>query len=238
LRKNGFVKGVTMTAVKGGIANAQHLTVKMFDGLLPYEPVWKAMQDFTDQRDAATEDEIWVLQHNPVFTQGQAGKAEHVLSPGDIPVVQVDRGGQVTYHGPGQLVVYLMLDIDRLGLGARELVTQIEKSIISVLKLYGIESEAKQDAPGIYISDKKVGSIGLRIRKGKSFHGLALNVDMDIEPFTRINPCGHEGLEMTQLASFPNTEALEQVAGRLVRAIQEAFGYTDILMEYCDAIEK
>lgn len=225
-----------MSADKGNVTNTRHLTVKMFDGLLPYEPVWKAMQAFTDLRDETTEDEIWVLQHEPVFTQGQAGKSEHLLMPGNIPVVQADRGGQVTYHGPGQLVVYLMLDIDRLGLGARALVSRIESAIISVLACYGIESEAREDAPGIYIEDKKVGSIGLRIRKGKSFHGLSLNVDMDLEPFTRINPCGHAGLEMTQLADFPNTEPLEPVAGRLVRSIQQSFDYADILMEYCESL--
>lgn len=215
-----------------------HLTVKMIDGLSPYEPVWHAMQGFTDERDAQTPDQLWVVQHEAVFTQGQAGKAEHVLAPGDIPVVQVDRGGQVTYHGPGQLVIYLMLDIDRLGLGARELVTRIENAIVRTLKCYGIESEARQDAPGVYVEDKKIASIGLRIRKGKCFHGLSLNVDMDLEPFERINPCGYSGMAMTQLSAFPGTEALEQAAGRLVKAIQDSFGYADLLVDYSESLEK
>ena len=217
-------------------ASGRHLVVKMIDGLLPYEPVWQAMQAFTDRRDDSAEDQIWVLQHEPVFTQGQAGKAEHLIATGDIPVVKVDRGGQVTYHGPGQLVVYLMIDIKRLGIGARKLVSCIEQAIIKTLSCYGIASEAKQDAPGVYIDDQKVASIGLRIRKGKSFHGLSLNIDMDLEPFLRINPCGYEGLQMTQLSNFEDTEALEQVAGRIVLSIQQSFGYSDILMEYSESL--
>ena len=216
----------------------RHLVVKMIDGLSPYEPVWKAMQTYTDERNENSEDQLWVLQHGPVFTQGQAGKEEHLLAPGEIPVVNVDRGGQVTYHGPGQIVIYFMLDIDRLGIGARELVSTIEQAMISMLALYGIEAVARQDAPGVYVEDKKIGSIGLRIRKGKSFHGLSLNVDMDLEPFGRINPCGYSGLEMTQLSNFPNFEALEQAAGRLVRKIQEAFGFEDIMMDYSESLEK
>lgn len=214
------------------------LSVKMIDGLSPYEPVWKAMQAYTDARDSGSVDQLWVLQHEPVFTQGQAGKPEHLLSTGDIPVVQVDRGGQVTYHGPGQLVIYLLLDIERLGIGARELVSRIEQAILEMLKLYGIEAEARQDAPGIYVDGKKIASLGLRIRKGRCFHGLSLNVDMDLEPFSRINPCGYDGLEMTQLSMFEHSEPLEQVAGRLVRTIQLGFGYDELQIDYSESLAK
>lgn len=168
-------------------------------GRLPYEPVWHAMQRFTNERDASTPDELWLLEHPPVFTQGQAGKPEHLLLPGDIPVVKVDRGGQVTYHGPGQLVGYLLLDVRRLGLGVRELVSRIERSLVEVLASYAVDAYPKADAPGVYVGDAKIASLGLRIRNGRSFHGLALNLDMDLQPFARINPCGYAGLRMTQL---------------------------------------
>lgn len=176
-------------------------------GQVDYQPTWHAMQRFTDTRGVDTPDEIWLLEHAAVFTQGQAGKAEHVLFAGDIPVVQVDRGGQVTYHGPGQLVAYLLLDIRRSGLGVRELVSCIERSLIDLLASYGVNAIAKPDAPGVYVDGAKIASLGLRIRNGRSFHGLALNVDMDLQPFQRINPCGYAGLAMTQLA--------DQVAGPL-----------------------
>jgi len=215
---------------------ASNLVVRMIDGLQPYEPVWRAMQSFTDQRSASTDDEVWVLQHLPVFTQGQAGKAEHLIAPGDIPVIPVDRGGQVTYHGPGQLVMYLLLDLERLGIGPRILVSRIEQAIVETLSLYGLQAEARQDAPGVYIGGDKIASLGLRVRKGKSFHGLSLNVDMDLEPFSRINPCGHSGLKMIQLSDFEGTEALEQVAGRLIAAMQRGFGYREILMEFSESI--
>ncbi len=168
-------------------------------GCVAYEPTWHAMQHFTQNRDADTADEIWLLEHPRVFTQGQAGKAEHVLAAGDIPVVQVDRGGQVTYHGPGQLVAYVLVDVRRAGQGVRDLVTSIENSLIDLLAQYDIAAQAKPDAPGVYVGDKKIASLGLRIRRGCSFHGLALNVDMDLQPFQRINPCGYAGLHMTQL---------------------------------------
>lgn len=171
-------------------------------GQVDYEPTWHAMQRFTDSRGADTPDEIWLLEHAPVFTQGQAGKAEHVLFPGDIPVVQVDRGGQVTYHGPGQLVAYLLLDVRRSGIGVRELVSRIERSLIDLLASYGVSANAKPDAPGVYVNGAKIASLGLRIRNGRSFHGLALNVDMDLQPFQRINPCGYAGMAMTQLADL------------------------------------
>lgn len=171
-------------------------------GQVDYQPTWHAMQRFTDTRGVDTPDEIWLLEHSPVFTQGQAGKAEHVLFPGDIPVVQVDRGGQVTYHGPGQLVAYLLLDVRRSGIGVRELVSRIERSLIDLLASYGVSANAKPDAPGVYVNGAKIASLGLRIRNGRSFHGLALNVDMDLQPFQRINPCGYAGMAMTQLADL------------------------------------
>ena len=168
-------------------------------GCMAYEPTWHAMQRFTQHRDADTADELWLLEHPRVFTQGQAGKVEHILAAGDIPVVQVDRGGQVTYHGPGQLVAYTLVDVRRAGQGVRDLVTAIENSLIDLLGQYDVLAQAKPDAPGVYVDDKKIASLGLRIRRGCSFHGLALNVDMDLQPFQRINPCGYAGLQMTQL---------------------------------------
>jgi lipoyl(octanoyl) transferase len=184
-------------------------------GQVPYEPTWHAMQHFTDSRVVDTPDEIWLLEHPPVFTQGQAGKAEHVLFPGDIPVVKVDRGGQVTYHGPGQLVAYLMLDVRRSSLGVRELVSRIELSLIELLASYGVQAEAKPDAPGVYVDGAKIASLGLRIRNGRSFHGLALNVDMDLQPFQRINPCGYAGMAMTQLRDQVGPIEFAEVSARL-----------------------
>ena len=197
-------------------------------GLIPYEPAWQAMQRFTDQRTAQTADEIWLLQHSPVFTQGQAGKAEHVLFPGDIPVVQVDRGGQVTYHGPGQLVGYLLLDVRRLGIGVRELVSRIEDSLIGLLASYEVEAYAKPDAPGVYVRDMKIASLGLRIRNGCSFHGLALNVDMELEPFRRINPCGYAGMVMTQLKDLASGPIeISEVTSRLRAQLVTRLGYDE-----------
>lgn len=184
------------------------------------------MQAFTDARDAATEDELWLVEHDPVFTQGQAGKAEHLLLPGDIPVVQADRGGQVTYHGPGQLVCYLLLDVRRLGIGVRELVSRIERSLIDLLASYDVQAVAKPDAPGVYVNGAKIASLGLRIRNGRSFHGLALNVDMDLEPFGRINPCGYAGLRMTQLVDWvAGPVALCEVGARLREQLVRHLGY-------------
>ncbi|WP_231872205.1 lipoyl(octanoyl) transferase LipB [Oleiphilus sp. HI0132] len=207
----------------------------MLHGLQPYEKVWRAMQEFTDQRDEQTEDEIWVLQHEPVFTQGQAGKEEHILAPGDIPVVPVDRGGQVTYHGPGQLVIYLMLDINRMGIGARDLVSRIEQALVNMLALYGIQAAPKKDAPGVYVGEDKIASLGLRIRHGRSFHGLSLNIDMNLEPFGRINPCGYQDLKMVQLCDFQEDVAVERAAGCLVNELRKSFSYDDIVMEYKDS---
>ncbi|GAL19765.1 octanoate-[acyl-carrier-protein]-protein-N-octan oyltransferase [Vibrio maritimus] len=171
-------------------------------GRKDYEPVWKAMHDFTDNRTEDTRDEVWLVEHNPVFTQGQAGKEEHLLNTGDIPVIQSDRGGQVTYHGPGQLVAYFLINLRRKKLGVRELVTHIENLVIKTLNAYDIESAARPDAPGVYVDGKKVCSLGLRIRKGCSFHGLALNINMDLSPFLRINPCGYAGMEMVQVSQL------------------------------------
>jgi lipoyl(octanoyl) transferase len=194
-------------------------------GILPYEPTWHAMQRFTAEREPVTPDEVWLLEHERVFTQGQAGKAEHVLFPGDIPVVQVDRGGQVTYHGPGQLVAYLMLDVRRSGIGVRDLVSRIEQSLIGLLDSYGVTAVSKPDAPGVYVDGAKIASLGLRIRNGRSFHGLALNVDMDLEPFRRINPCGYAGMAMTQLSQLAGPIALADVRERLRGELVERLGY-------------
>lgn len=171
-------------------------------GLVDYEPVWRAMQRFTGQRDADTPDEVWMLSHPRVFTQGQAGKAEHVLTPGDIPVIQIDRGGQVTYHGPGQLIVYLLIDIRRAGKGIRELVSLLEQAVIDTLSCVKIDAALRPRAPGVYVDDAKIAALGLRIRHGCSYHGLSLNVAMDLEPFGRINPCGYQGMAVTQVADL------------------------------------
>ncbi len=204
---------------------ASVLGVREF-GLVEYPLAWQAMQRFTNERTPSTDDEIWLLQHAPVFTQGQAGKAEHLLVPGDIPVVQADRGGQVTYHGPGQLVCYLMLDIRRLGFGVRELVSRIEQSLIDLLASYDVQAQAKPDAPGVYVDGAKIASLGLRIRNGCSFHGLALNVDMDLEPFGRINPCGYAGMTMTQLADLvAGPVAFPDVSARLREQLVRHLGY-------------
>jgi lipoyl(octanoyl) transferase len=185
-------------------------------GLAEYQAVYDDMTAFTEGRNDNTADELWYLQHPPVFTQGQAGKAEHVLFPGDIPVVQTDRGGQVTYHGPGQLVVYLMIDIARRGWGPRQLVSSIEQAIVDTLAEWDIEAAPRSDAPGVYTGERKIASLGLRIRHGRSFHGLALNIDMDLEPFRRINPCGYAGMEMTQMtAETDSAVSFDAVTDRL-----------------------
>lgn len=195
-------------------------------GLADYLPTLEAMRHLTAERDEQTPDEIWLLQHPRVFTQGQAGKPEHLLAPGDIPVVQVERGGQVTYHGPGQLVAYLMLDLRRLDLGVRELVSAMELSLVDVLAGYGIEAAPKAEAPGVYVKDDKIASLGLRIRRGCSFHGLALNVDMDMMPFQRINPCGYAGLKMVQMKDLLATPPVfDEVAQRLEQALRQRLGY-------------
>ncbi len=195
-------------------------------GLMDYEPVWRAMQAFTDQRDADTPDELWLVEHPPVFTQGQAGKAEHLLAPGDIPVIQVDRGGQVTYHGPGQIVAYPLIDISRSNIGVRALVKGIEQVVIDVLKSYGVDAQLLEGAPGVYIDGVKIASLGLRIRRGKSFHGLAFNINMDLEPFQRINPCGFKGLQVTKLSAFAEV-SMGEVENRLIAGLSQVLGYND-----------
>lgn len=186
-------------------------------GLQPYDPVSQAMHEFTDKRDAETPDEIWLVEHLPVFTQGQAGKAEHVLMPGDIPVVQSDRGGQVTYHGPGQQVMYVMLNLKRRKLGVRDLVTLLEQTVVNTLAELEIDAHPRADAPGVYVGEKKICSLGLRIRKGCSFHGLALNINMDLSPFLRINPCGYAGMEMTQVSAYHAASTLKTVNPLLLK---------------------
>ena len=168
-------------------------------GLRPYQEIWDAMRACTAARDADSADQIWLVQHPSVYTQGQAGKPEHLLAPGDIPVIQIDRGGQITYHGPGQTVMYLLLDLRRAGIGIRALVSLIEESVIGYLQELGIRAQSRIDAPGVYVDGKKIASLGLRVRGRCTYHGVALNVDMDLEPFSRINPCGLVGMQMTQL---------------------------------------
>jgi lipoyl(octanoyl) transferase len=184
-------------------------------GQVPYEPTWRAMQRFTDERDADTEDELWLLEHPPVFTLGMAADRTHVLDPGDIPVVQTDRGGQVTYHGPGQLVVYPLVDIRRLGLGVRDLVMQLEQSVIELVAPFGVLAVGRRDAPGVYADGHKLASVGMRIRRGASYHGLALNVDMDLAPFDRINPCGVAGMQVTQLSELGIPGTVEQIGATI-----------------------
>jgi lipoyl(octanoyl) transferase len=200
-------------------------------GQQDYRPVWQSMTDFTNRRTPDTPDELWLVEHPPVFTQGQAGKAEHLLLPGEIPVVQTDRGGQVTYHGPGQLVAYPLLDLRRIKMGVRDLVTAIEQTIVATLAVYGIEAYPKPDAPGVYVAGNKIASLGLRVRRGCSFHGLALNVDMDLAPFQRINPCGYAGLAMTQMRDLlPGPPVLAEVQDQLVMQFARKLGYESCTM--------
>jgi lipoyl(octanoyl) transferase len=200
------------------------LLVRRFPGLSPYEPMWRAMQAFTDTRDAETTDELWLVEHPPVFTLGQAGKWEHVLMPGEIPVVPVDRGGQVTYHGPGQIVAYPLIDLRRLKLGIRELVCKIEQAIIDTLANWNVEAVRRDGAPGVYVADAKIAALGLRVRRGCTFHGLAFNVNMDLEPFHRINPCGYQGLAVTQLMDLGGPSSLADVEAELVAQLARQLG--------------
>jgi len=193
-------------------------------GRQSYEPVWRAMQAFTDARGPDTPDELWVLEHDPVFTLGQAGKWEHVLLPGEIPVVPVDRGGQVTYHGPGQIVAYPLFDLRRLKIGVRELVTRIEQALIDTLATWNIIAARRDGAPGVYVADAKVAALGLRVRRGCSFHGLAFNVAMDLEPFHRINPCGYQGLAVTQVLDLGGPGSLAAVEAILIGELARQFG--------------
>ena len=193
-------------------------------GRQPYEPVWRAMQRFTDVRDESTTDELWVVEHDPVFTLGQAGKPEHVLAAGDIPVIHVDRGGQVTYHGPGQIVVYPLLDLKRRKVGVREYVHRIEQALIDTLGEWKIQAERRDGAPGVYVADAKVAALGIRVRRGCTFHGLAFNIGMDLEPFHRINPCGYQGLQVTSMGDLGGPSGMDAVKPVLLAQLARQFG--------------
>ena len=199
------------------------LLVRRLPGLSPYEPVWRAMQAFTDARTPHTPDELWVVEHAPVFTLGQAGKWEHVLAPGSIPVLPVDRGGQVTYHGPGQIVAYPLIDLRRAGIGVREYVQRIEQAVIETLAEWNIVAARRAGAPGVYVNGAKIAALGIRVRRGCTFHGLAFNVDMDLEPFHRINPCGFQGLQVTQVLDLGGPSRLADVESVLVAELARQF---------------
>ncbi len=199
-------------------------------GRQDYEPVWHAMQQFTNTRDADTADEIWFTEHNPVFTLGVNANRDHLLAPGDIPVVQVDRGGQVTYHGPGQLMLYALIDLRRAGIGIRPLVTALEQSAVELAAAYEIEAASRSDAPGVYVDGVKLASVGLRIRRGASFHGMALNVDVDLEPFTRINPCGFSNLEVTDLTRLGADCGLERAQQLLLQKFLKHLHFEDVVV--------
>ncbi|MBE0456543.1 MULTISPECIES: lipoyl(octanoyl) transferase LipB [Pseudoalteromonas] len=200
-----------------------------------YMPIWQKMQNFTDVRTEQDADEIWLVEHEPVFTQGQAGKDEHLLAPGDIEVIKVDRGGQVTYHGPGQQMMYVLFNLRRLKIGVRELVTWLEECIIDTLNEYNIAAYAKADAPGVYVNDSKIASLGLRVRRGCSFHGLALNVNMDMSPFLRINPCGYAGMNMVQTTDLNGPEDLAQAGAGLVKHMIKKLNATAV--KYTEGFE-
>jgi lipoyl(octanoyl) transferase len=197
-------------------------------GLAPYEPTWRAMQRFTDDRDPSTPDEIWMVEHPPVFTLGLNASREHLLSPGDIPVVQIDRGGQVTYHGPGQLVIYALIDLRRHALGVRQLVVALENAIIAYVGELGVAASGSRDAPGVYVEGAKLASIGLRIRRGASYHGLALNVSLDLQPFERINVCGHRGLGVTRLADLCAVSDVRTAAEGLTPHLLRELGFGSV----------
>ncbi len=209
-----------MGTVKAASIKLQYL------GLSDYEPVWHAMQDFTDNRNKESLDELWMVEHPPVFTQGQAGKPEHVLNPGAIPIIQVDRGGQVTYHGPGQIVIYPLIDLKRNKIGIKALVFGIEEALIQTMLAYGVVAKRKEKAPGVYVEGKKIASLGLRVRKGCTFHGLAFNIRMDLEPFSRINPCGFVGLEVEQLSALNPLVDFNKVQELLIKKLCEALNFT------------
>ncbi len=214
----------SLEQIRSPVPGPRSLLVRNF-GRQPYVLVWQAMREFTDARDADTPDELWLLEHDPVFTLGQAGKREHVLAPGEIPVIPVDRGGQVTYHGPGQIVAYPLLDLRRLGIGVRDLVCRIEQAIIDTLGHWNIIAVRRAGAPGVYVNDAKIAALGLRVRRGCTFHGLAFNVAMDLEPFRRINPCGYAGLQVTQVIDLGGTSKLAEVGDVLVRELCNQFGF-------------
>lgn len=198
-------------------------------GLCHYDTIWQQMKHFTRARDEETQDEIWLLEHYPVFTQGQAGKAEHVLAAGDIPIIHSDRGGQVTYHGPGQLIMYFLTDIRRKKIGIRCFVSMIEQAVINLLDTYGIEANSDKKAPGVYVNDAKVCSLGLRVSKGRTYHGLSLNVAMDLEPFTRINPCGYTNLKIVQTSELGGPNSVEEASSGLLKSIAHSIGYNQLI---------
>jgi lipoyl(octanoyl) transferase len=193
-------------------------------GRQAYEPVWRAMQGFTDLRDDATDDELWLVEHDPVFTLGQAGKPEHVLMPGDIPVIKVDRGGQVTYHGPGQIVAYPLLDLKRLKVGVRDYVCRIEQAVIDTLAEWNLHGERRDGAPGVYVNGAKIAALGIRVRHGCTFHGLAFNIAMDLSPYLRINPCGYAGMQVTSMLDLGGPSGLDAVKPVLLRHLAAGFG--------------
>lgn len=192
-------------------------------GTQDYHLIWSKMKEFTLNRTESTQDELWLLEHHAVYTQGQAGKPEHILNTNSIPIIQSDRGGQVTYHGPGQLVVYVLVDLIRLNIGVRTLVCKLEKVLISILARYQIEGEIRCGAPGVYVKDKKIASIGLRVKNGRTYHGVALNVDMDLEPFNDINPCGYAKMEMTQISAFVPSVKIKEVGQYFVQDFMTQF---------------
>lgn len=209
-------------------ARAGPMPIIRYLGQVDYEITWQRMQQFTDSRTALSADELWFLEHPPVFTLGMAGRREHLLAPGDIPIVHTDRGGQVTYHGPGQLVVYALIDLRRAGLGVRDLVTGLEQAVIRYAAALGIAAVAKREAPGVYVADRKLASVGIRIRRRASYHGLALNVNMDLEPFQRINPCGYAGMEMTQLGALTQVSEVREAASGLSPYLLAALGFAPV----------
>ena len=197
-------------------------------GLQDYEPIWKKMQKFTAERNETTPDELWCLEHPPIFTMGLNGKRKHLLNIDNIPVIDIDRGGQVTYHGPGQLIIYTLIDLGRLHIGVKDLVKNIEQSIIQLLTKHGISASGKENAPGVYVNREKIASLGLRIRKNKSYHGLSLNIDMDLSPFLQINPCGYENLAVTQVKDLVQNLDFNTIKKELVLHLGQLLGYTDI----------
>ena len=197
-------------------------------GLQNYEPTWKAMQEFTAERDETTPDELWCLEHPPIFTMGLNGKNKHLLNVSSIPVIDIDRGGQVTYHGPGQLIIYTLIDLGRRHIGVKDLVNNIEQSIIQLLKQYDINAQGKENAPGVYVNGEKIAALGLRIKKNKSYHGLSLNIDMDLSPFQQINPCGYEGLAVTQISNFKQNLNSDSIKRELTTHLSKLLGYTHL----------
>lgn len=203
-------------------------------GLQDYEPVWQAMQTFTAERDESTPDELWCLEHPAVFTMGLNGKQEHLLNVQNIPVINIDRGGQVTYHGPGQLVIYTLIDLKRLNIGVKDLVTIIEKSIIQLLIKYNIEAHGKENAPGVYVNEEKIAALGLRIKKNKSYHGLSLNIKMDLTPFQQINPCGYKDMSVTQINDLKPDLDLSGIKEELIKILSQLLGYNEDTITYSE----